>query len=141
MSKIIRITIQTEPVAKARSRVVFNNGKIHSYTLPKTKNAQDLIRLRCMRHQDSCFGEHIPVKLTVVFYRTKSKWLPRKETMPFRKSDLDNYIKTVMDAINGVLVADDAAITTILARKRWSTTGHGFITLKLQEDRINALEK
>jgi Holliday junction resolvase RusA-like endonuclease len=134
MKQVIRIEIQTEPVAKARSRVVFNNGKIHSYTMPKTKEAQDLIRLRCMRHQGSCFGEHIPVKLTVVFYRTKSKWLSKKETKPFRKSDLDNYCKTVMDAINGVLVADDAQICNLSAKKRWTDRDEGYITIRLETD-------
>jgi Holliday junction resolvase RusA-like endonuclease len=134
MSKIIRITIQAEPTAKARSRVVFNNGKIHSFTPIKTKEAQDLIRLRCMRHQEQCFGEHIPVKLTIVFYRTKSKWLSRKETMPMRRPDLDNMIKLVNDAILGVLVKDDCQICSISAKKRWTDRPEGYITIRLEND-------
>jgi Holliday junction resolvase RusA-like endonuclease len=134
MSKVIRIEIQTEPVAKARARTVIVNGQCHSYTPERTKTAQDLIRLRCMRHQEQCFGEHIPVKLTVVFYRTKSKWLSKKETKPFRKSDLDNYCKTVMDAINGVLVADDAQICNLSAKKRWTDRNEGYITIRLESD-------
>jgi Holliday junction resolvase RusA-like endonuclease len=134
--KVIRIVISEEPVAKARSRVVFNNGKIHSFTPAKTKDAQDLIRLRCMRHQEQCFGEHIPVKLTVVFYRTKSKWLPRKEELPFRKPDLDNMGKLVQDALNGILYKDDAQICSLSFKKRWTDRPEGYITIRLESDSI-----
>jgi Holliday junction resolvase RusA-like endonuclease len=134
MSKVIRIEIQTEPVAKARARTVIVNGQCHSYTPERTKNAQDLIRLRCMRHQEQCFGEHIPVKLTIVFYRTKSRWLSKKETLPMRKPDIDNYVKCVMDSINGVLVADDAQITSLSAKKRWTDRPEGYITIRLEND-------
>jgi Holliday junction resolvase RusA-like endonuclease len=134
MGKVIRIVIQEEPIPKARSRVVFNNGKVHSYTPERTRVAQDLIRLRCMRHQDSCFGEHIPVKLTIVLYRTKSKWLSKKETMPCRKPDLDNYIKLIQDSINGLLVVDDAQITSLSAKKRWTDRPEGYITIRLEND-------
>jgi hypothetical protein len=36
--------------------------------------------------------------------------------------------------MNGLLVADDAQITTINMQKKWSPNGEGFITLRLEED-------
>ncbi len=134
--KSIRILIKTEPVAKARARTIYQNGSIRTYTPTKTVNAESFLKARLLRHKDNAFPPHIPVKLSVSFFRSKSKWLPRKETMPFRKADLDNYTKLVCDALNGVLIPDDAQITTIITRKRWSNNGQGYITIRLEEDSL-----
>ena len=134
MSKVLRITIQEEPQAKGRSRIVSVNGKFHSYTPERTKVAQNAILLRLMRHQADCFPKDTPIKLTAVFYRTKSKYLPKRETLPFRKPDLDNMLKLLSDAANGVLFVDDAQLTTIRVSKRWTDKDAGYITIKLEED-------
>jgi len=134
-AKSIRVTIATNPVAKGRPRVAFRNGKIWSYNPHKTENAQNFIMERLMRHKDKCFAKNVPVKLTLVFYRIKSKSLPKRETLPFRKPDLDNFAKLVCDAINGILIVDDAQITTMILRKRWANDGKGHIAIKLEGDR------
>ena len=130
----IRIMIQTEPVAKARPRTAYRNGVIRTYTPEKTQDAQDFIKYRLKRHVQNAFPPETPVRLTATFYRTKSKWLPKRETLPFRKPDLDNFLKLLLDSIDKELVPDDAQITTISVRKRWSDNGHGYITLKLERD-------
>ena len=56
--------------------------------------------------------------------------------MPFRKPDTDNLLKLLLDSINEVLVPDDSQITTINVRKRWSPTGEGYITIKLEPDSL-----
>ena len=135
--KCIRITIKMEPVAKGRAKTAYINGMVRTYTPQKTQDAENFIRLRAMRHKDDMFEEHIPVKLVVTFYRLKSKWLPKNETLPVRRPDTDNFIKTVCDGINCVLIKEDSQITTIYARKRWSDKGYGYITLKLTEDKLS----
>ena len=134
--KTIRITIATEPSAKARARTKWINGHALTYTPTKTREAEDFIKLRLLRHKDQAFPAGIPIKLTCTFYRTKSKYLPRRETMPWRRADLDNYCKTLLDAVNGILMPDDSQITTLVARKRWSLTGQGYINIKLEEDKL-----
>ncbi len=134
MSKILRILISEEPQASSRSRVVFHNGKAHSYVPERTKLARELIVARLIRHRKDCFDKNIPLKLTVTFWRRKSKYLPLRETLPFRKPDLDNYIRTITDSLTDNLIYDDSNLTTIVARKRWSSTGEGYITLRLEED-------
>ena len=132
--RALRIVLPEEPQAKGRSRVALVNGKFHSYTPERTKNAQDAIVARLKRYQDDCFPAGTPVKLTVTFYRTKSKYLPIRETLPFRKPDLDNLLKLLSDAMNGLLVVDDSQITTISAKKRWTDRAEGYIALRLEED-------
>lgn len=141
---IIELTLDCEPVAKARARTVTRNGKIRSYTPDKTKQGQETIKGLLEPYLRHCFPPHVGLKLTCCFYRAKSKWLPKRETLPFRKSDLDNFVKGLSDSISKshsktntdkrYLIPDDAQITTLIAKKRWSPTGQGYITMRLEED-------
>jgi Holliday junction resolvase RusA-like endonuclease len=134
--KTIRITIQTEPVAKGRPRTKFINGHALTYTPTATKEAEDFIKLRLLRHQEDAFPPLVPVRLSCTFYRTKSKYLPKREILPFRRPDADNLLKLLLDSLDGILVPDDSQITTMNVRKRWSTIGEGYITIKLEEDKL-----
>lgn len=42
--------------------------------------------------------------------------------LPAKKSDIDNYIKSIFDACNGILYVDDALIVRVTARKWYSET-------------------
>jgi len=130
----IELIIPIEPVAKARSRQSFHNGKVHSYTPERTQVAQDFIKTFLQPYKDQCFPAHVPVKMTVIFNRTKSIWLAKKEKKPFRKPDTDNFIKLVLDSINTILIPDDAQVTSILACKRWTDENRGYTFLRLEED-------
>jgi Holliday junction resolvase RusA-like endonuclease len=134
--KTIRITIQTEPTAKGRPRTKWINGQAITYTPTKTKDAEDFIKSRLLRHRDEAFPPFVPVRLSCTFYRTKSKYLPRREILPFRRPDTDNFLKLLLDSIDGILVPDDSQFTTINVRKRWSPNGEGYITIKLEEDSL-----
>jgi len=132
--KVINLTIKAEPTAKGRPRTAFKNGAVRTYTPDKTRLAQEYIVGLLQGYKEQGFAEHIPVKLTCVFYRTKSVWLPKRETLPCRKPDLDNFLKLLSDSINGILVADDAQITTINMAKRWTNQKYGYIAIRLEED-------
>ncbi|MCK9369957.1 RusA family crossover junction endodeoxyribonuclease [Candidatus Dojkabacteria bacterium] len=132
----IKIRIDIEPVAKGRARSVFHGGKVHSYTPEKTKIYEDYLKTLFSQYKSDMFEPHIPLKLTVVFYRQKNKWCLRRETKPVRKPDCDNMIKGLLDCLSGTLCPDDASICTINASKRWSENGHGYIDLILEEEII-----
>ena len=131
---MIELTINYEPTAKGRARTVYRNGMAHTYTPEKTLNAQNFITAFLTPYKVQAFNNHVALKLTVIFYRHKSIWLPKKESLPFRKPDLDNFLKLILDSMNGVLFYDDAQITTINMQKRWSPTGEGYIVIRLEED-------
>lgn len=133
---MIKLTIDYEPTPKGvpRTRYIPEQGRTITYYHWKTMEAIENIREMISLEQLQPFPNHTPVKLDVVFYRTKSKWLPKRETMPFRKPDLDNFLKLTLDTITETLVPDDAQITSINAKKRWSVNGHGYIELELMED-------
>jgi Holliday junction resolvase RusA-like endonuclease len=143
--KPLELIIKTEPHAKARPRSSWKNGNVHTYTPESTQEAEAFIKNFIRPYNKYRFPEHTALKVTLCFYRSKSKWLPRRELKPFRKSDLDNFCKLTIDAItkkhtkNGVpednnyLIKDDAAITTLLARKRW-TKNFPYIKIIIEED-------
>ena len=50
------------------------------------------------------------------------KW--RGKRLPAKRPDLDQYIKLVLDALQGVLYKDDSQVVDIYASKRYSWNGH-----------------
>lgn len=62
------------------------------------------------------------------FFRPVQEKISKKEkarrirgtVLPIVKPDCDNYIKSLLDGMNGVVWKDDALITDIFAHKRYS---------------------
>jgi len=116
----MKLTIYTEPIPKARARTVVHNGKVRSYTPKATQEAENAIRAEIMRQTPNfrTFFEDRPalcVNMTFVVRRPPST--PKKRTHPVVKPDGDNYQKTVWDACNGYLWADDAQVCEWHGRK------------------------
>ena len=131
--KLLRL--ETEPVPKGRAKTIMRGGRVWSFTPKHTKDAEAIIRALVQEQISNIYPQYAPLSLTVTFYRTKLPHILKSETIPVRKPDLDNYIKTVLDALSGIAFPDDAQISTIIARKRWSMDG-GYITIELVEDTI-----
>jgi Holliday junction resolvase RusA-like endonuclease len=49
--------------------------------------------------------------------------------LPTAKPDLDNFVKAAIDAINGIVVIDDAQITEIGARKIYGVSPKTIVTI------------
>lgn len=136
----IRIVIKQEPVAKGRPRTSYRNGVVRTYTPQKTQDAQEYIRAKLLKHRDKMFGEHVPVRLVITFYRTKSKWLKKSETIPVRKPDVNNFLSLALDSMSGNLFCDDAQVSQVLMKKRWTNREYGYITMKLTRDVLSKSE-
>jgi len=53
--------------------------------------------------------------------------------MPVSRPDVENYAKTLLDALNKFVFPDDSQITTLLVRKRFvETDGVPRIELKME---------
>ncbi len=147
----MKIRINCEPVPKGRAKTVFVNGIIRTYTPARTKKAQDAIKAEVKAMVDDGrvmpFPAKTPLKLTATFYRCKSRWLPKYVDMPYIQPDLDNFLKLLLDAINGSIVPDDAQVTTIIVKKRWTKSSQalsrkkkrtvrnkGYILCKIEEE-------
>ena len=114
----MKIRINIEPVAKGRPKTRIQNGSVWTYTPRKTQQAEEAIRLSLNGIEP--YPPNMPLRMDVTFYRQKGQWLRKYEDKPFRKPDLVNFISLLCDALNGVAYADDAQLTTINMRKRWT---------------------
>lgn len=140
-----KVNIEPVPQGRARQRIV--NGHVWTYTPKATADAKKAIQDALTKRPIIPFDPLVPLKLTVTFYRLKSRWLKRKETMPVRKPDLDNFVALLSNALSGLAFADDAQLTTMIVKKRWTpqskllkrgkmrpATAKGYIVFSLTED-------
>ncbi len=104
-------TLLLAPVAKGRPR--FGNGR--TYTPAKTKAFES--QFRCELRKQKGFRVHGPVDVTILFYLKKPQ--RPKDAFPCVRPDLDNFLKAVLDAANGILWNDDAQIVSLTAHKRY----------------------
>lgn len=132
--------VHVEPMATPRIRGRIMNRKgtgqpfVHmynpsEYTKWKTEAAFALKRLlgkQSIRALSICF--HIP-------YPKTAPQRVRIEGRPYQKrSDIDNFVKAFQDALQeGGCLADDAAISTLLAKKVYTCAEHGFISFSIKQ--------
>lgn len=110
--------IPLSPVPKGRPRFT-KTGRV--YTPAKTKEYEKAVAAYAREKwkQQPTTNE---VFLEVVFYlhrpqRLMRNYLPEGPVPCPCKPDLDNLIKAIKDALNGILWADDGQVTKILASK------------------------
>lgn len=116
---MIKLTIPGEPCAKQRPRVC----KWGTYTPAKTVNYETFIKeLFAISGQQKLNG---PLVLTIYAYFSIPKSDSKKtrqaklsgEILPAKKPDVDNLIKIVADALNGLAYDDDAQIVSATIKK------------------------
>ena len=105
--------IPGEPVGKARARVT----RWGTYTPEKTKKYEELIRVVAKQASDFFYVD-APLLIVVKAYYAIPKSAnkaSRYEMLtglkrPTKKPDVDNVLKSVCDALNGVYYKDDSQI-------------------------------
>jgi Holliday junction resolvase RusA-like endonuclease len=125
---MIEIVFPFAPVAKGRPRM----GRGRVYTPEKTRRFEQDVKLWASK-QWRAKPLTGPVKVKVWFYLPKPK--KPKCAHPISRPDLDNYLKALLDALNGVLWADDSQCDDIHAIKCYddSEANAGLIELFCEE--------
>jgi Holliday junction resolvase RusA-like endonuclease len=119
-----------EPVSQIRPRFARRGRGVVTYDPPKVAAYKRTIHLLASQFMhvaglDPFAGA---ISLSVTFYRPIQKSISKKEhearsnglTLPTVKSDLDNYVKALLDGCNGAIYEDDRQIVDLYARKRYS---------------------
>lgn len=129
--------LNIEPVEQARPRAARYGRSIRVYDPPKvSKYKRQLECLARSQYKDSPLDGMLEVDIT--FYRPVQKSLPKIERArrlsgehrPTVKPDLDNYIKSTLDALNGIIWTDDARIVDLHAHKYYSDDPRIELTVK-----------
>lgn len=112
------------PTAKGRPRL----GKWGTYTPDKTVRYEELVKFSYLQSEQPRFmnNEALFMYLTIYMPIPKSTSKKLAELMregiirPTKKPDIDNFCKSIMDALNGVAYADDSQIVSLHVQKFYS---------------------
>lgn len=123
--------------AKGRPKFAKRGNFVQAYTPEKTVNYENLVRLSFMQE---CNGEKLngAIKATVTAYMPipKSESKKKKAAMeaglirPKKKPDIDNCVKSILDALNKIAYDDDGQIVELHAKKLYSDNPRAEIILE-----------
>jgi Holliday junction resolvase RusA-like endonuclease len=137
----ISFTIPGAPQSKGRPRFARVGKFVRTYTPEKTAAAEHTLVARAMEFRpEKPFG--CPLRLSVQFmmpipesWPKKRKFLAEAGAMPHvGKPDLDNLIKLLKDALNGVFWIDDKQVFSIQASKYYGPVPETIIDLWDRDD-------
>lgn len=120
------LIVKGKPKAKGRPRAAVVTGKdgnqrIVNYTPKKTRTWEDIIRWTWISEKRKKLKGKI--RLDVYFYFSIPKSYSRSKRVELgtsyydKKPDIDNLIKTVMDALNDLAFDDDKQVVILVASK------------------------
>ena len=126
---LLKVTIYGEPIPQARPR--FTKAG-HAYEPPRSRNYKTLARFwltQKLKKENAWKPLETALVVDITFYMSiPSSWTKKRKEEAYngvirpttRNGDIDNLIKAVLDAGNGLLWADDMYITDIKAKKRYT---------------------
>ena len=129
-------TFEIEPIAQLRPRASSRGGHVRLYDPPKVKQYKAVLHnLVTEQYKNPPLTGALSVSM--LFYRPVQKSLSNierqrrlsNEHKAVVKPDVDNYIKSTLDALNGVLWDDDSQIVKLTAEKRYAEKGKIIITV------------
>ena len=129
--KSVSFHVPGKPQGKARARTFYNPnaGKHMSMTPESTVLYENLIKTMYICAAKGCkFERDTPVTLCIVARYIPAKSTSKKkmqqmlegEILPLKKPDMDNIVKVIADALNGVAYLDDSQIVLVKAKKVYS---------------------
>lgn len=127
----LEFAIPGEPQGKGRPRFSKRGGFVQTYTPTKTKSYEELVKSEYIRQCGNIMADSndcIHMEITACFGVPKSTSKVNRLRMlmnlihPLKKPDIDNIIKVIADALNGIAYKDDKQITRIFAEKIYSDT-------------------
>lgn len=119
-----------QPVAKGRPKFSRQGGFVRAYTPEKTVAYETLVKLAA----GEAMAGHPPMRGALSLMLRLYVQIPKSTTkrdreriavgefLPTKKPDLDNVLKAIADAMNGIVYDDDAQIVTVTVVKQYSET-------------------
>ena len=119
----MKFIIPGTPVAKGRPRL----GKFGTYTPKKTVQYENLVQLAYMEQVNMPpTDKALDMEIKLYFPIPKSYTKKKKEDISAgklkftKKPDLDNCMKTICDALNGIAYIDDSQIYQVAIYKAYA---------------------
>ena len=130
-----------QPVGKGRPRAAKRGSHIQLYTPEKTSSYESLVATAAhgaMRGAEPIRGAcHVDMDIRLM---VPMSWSAKRRNQaldglvfPTKKPDLDNILKAVFDAINGIVWEDDVQAVYVQAVKRYSAVPGVHVNVKSVE--------
>lgn len=133
----VRFTVPGRIVGKGRPRFTVVAGHARAYTPAKTRNSEAVIRDLAAAAMAGASPISAAVHLEVRIYLIPAKsWSKRKRTEAQHvtgKPDIDNLLKTVADALNGIVYIDDALVSAATIQRLYTTDGPERVEIGVSE--------
>lgn len=122
---MVRFEVPGEPRAKGRPRFTKTG---HTYTDSETRAYENkIIAYYRQAYGGFRFHENAFIEVNVTAYYPIPKRATKAATeamqsgrqLPSRKPDIDNVLKVVLDALNGIAYKDDCRVVKITAKKAY----------------------
>jgi len=112
-----------EPKAKPRPRFARSGDAVRAFTPVSAKLSEWKIRQEFLKLEAPPLEG--PLMLMVKVYLAPPKMAKKWQgvAQPTKRPDLDNYIKTVLDALNKYAWKDDSQVVRIVGEKCYSWSG------------------
>lgn len=132
-------TVEGQPQGKARPR--FSRRSRSVYTPRKTVAYEDLVA-KCYHdaggklYPDDCY---IRISVNAFFGIPKSYSKKKRmqcindEIRPTKKPDIDNILKVILDALNGVAYEDDRQVVYVRCHKYYADSEMGHVDIEIAE--------
>jgi Holliday junction resolvase RusA-like endonuclease len=128
------LTAYSPPTAKGRARVT-RRGFV--YTPAATRKYEAHGRLAAQQAMDGRPPISVPVRIEIgVDLPVPQSWSAKRQEAALRgdirpttRPDTDNYVKSALDACNGIVVTDDSLVVELVATKRYAGIAQLSITV------------
>lgn len=129
MTFMVTFKVDADPVGKQRARYAKRGNFVQTYTPDKTRNYEALIKEAAIEAMGNSEILETPVNLYLYIRAPIPKSLPKKRLeaclngleKPIKKPDASNVLKSIEDAMNGVVYKDDSQIVNIHVAKVYSS--------------------
>jgi Holliday junction resolvase RusA-like endonuclease len=139
---VLYFTVAGPPVGKGRPRFTVAGGRARAFTPTATARYEALVKAEYLRQVGNLkLADKAPVGVNVeAWFKTPTSAakarraaMERGDIRPVSKPDLDNIMKAICDALNGVAYADDSQIVSARIAKRYSSDPRVEVTVYDEE--------
>lgn len=129
MTFMVTFKLDADPVGKQRARYARRGNFVQTYTPDKTRNYEALIKEAATEAMGSSEPLETPVNLYLYIRAPIPKSYSKQKVAdclngfekPIKKPDASNVLKSVEDAMNGVVYKDDCQIVNFHVSKVYSS--------------------
>jgi Holliday junction resolvase RusA-like endonuclease len=120
----IEIYIPGKAVAQSRPRFARRGNHVATYDAAPSRDYKSWVKhcaLEVMKQKAmQIIPRDIPLHIVLTVSVARPKSIPKSRLLPVVKPDLDNFLKTVQDALEGIVYQADQQIVSVRAVKKYA---------------------